>query len=230
MSEYLYLHGFASGPQSRKAQYLCDRFRENHRTLSILDLNQGDFSHLTLTRQIHQTQAAFPNATTPVVLIGSSFGGLTVTWVAEKYPQVERIICLAPAFGFLAHWLPTLTPSELTQWQETGYRPVYHHQEQREIPLHYGFIEDLQQYSEQQLERPVPTLILHGIHDEVIPITASRDYCQARPWAELIELDSDHSLGNVLPQIGQEIQQWLAKKVLANCREAPRSPDREAPG
>ena len=54
--------------------------------------------------------------------------------------------------------------------------------------------------------RPVPTLILHGCEDEVIPIQASRDFTRQRPWVQLIELNSDHSLGNVLPEIWQAIQ------------------------
>jgi hypothetical protein len=105
-AEYIYLHGFASSPQSSKAQYLRDRFSQWGLNLNILDLNGGDFSRLTLTRQIQQTQAIFPPAHIPVTVIGSSFGGLTAAWLAEKCPQIQRLILLAPAFGFLEHWLP----------------------------------------------------------------------------------------------------------------------------
>ena len=52
MTAYIYLHGFASSPQSSKAIYLRDRFAEINLNLEVLDLNQGDFTHLTLTRQI----------------------------------------------------------------------------------------------------------------------------------------------------------------------------------
>jgi uncharacterized protein len=46
---YLYLHGFASGPQSMKAVDLCDRFAQQGFDLKISDLNQADFFNLTLT-------------------------------------------------------------------------------------------------------------------------------------------------------------------------------------
>ncbi len=49
---YIYLHGFASSPSSTKAQYLRARFASLQINLNIPDLNQGDFSHLTLTRQL----------------------------------------------------------------------------------------------------------------------------------------------------------------------------------
>ena len=78
----------------------------------------------------------------------------------------------------------------------------------RSLPLHYQFIVDASKYQEQQLQRPLPTLILHGRYDDVIPIQSSRDYASQRPWVELIELESDHSLTNVMPDIWQAIQQF----------------------
>ncbi|MDI9639278.1 YqiA/YcfP family alpha/beta fold hydrolase [Geitlerinema splendidum] len=209
MVHYLYLHGFASSPQSAKAQDLGDRFSRLNLSLNIPDLNQGDFSHLTLTRQIQQVSALFPPGEA-VRLIGSSFGGLTSAWLGEKYPQVERLVLLAPAFGFLEHWLPQIGEVQLRQWQQENYQAVYHYGEKRSLPLHYGFISDVRQYCELQLTRPVPTLILHGIEDRVIPIQASRDYQRDRPWVQLVELDSDHSLGNVLPEIGLAIQSFFS--------------------
>ena len=205
MTTYLYLHGFASSPRSNKAQYLGDRFTEIGINLNIIDLNAGDFSHLTLTRQIEQTRSAFPTDDSPVIIIGSSFGGLTAAWLGEKYSQVQRLILLAPAFGFLSHWLPKLGEAQVQQWQESGYLSVYHYGEKRELPLHYQFIADAKQYNESQLKRVLPTLILHGQNDEVIPIEASRNYILQHPWAKLIELESDHALADVMPEIWPEI-------------------------
>ncbi|MDY7012048.1 MAG: YqiA/YcfP family alpha/beta fold hydrolase [Cyanobacteriota bacterium] len=209
--QYIYLHGFASSPRSTKAQYLRDRFAEVGIPLNVLDLNQGDFSHLTLTRQLQQTAAIFPERYIPVTLIGSSFGGLTAAWLAQQLPQVHRVICLAPAFDFLSHWLPKLTEAEIRQWQESGYLSVYHYGEERYLPLSYEFVLDTTQYDETQLQRRVPTLIFHGLQDETIPIETSQNYASQRPWVQLIELDSDHSLGNVLPQIWQAICQFCFK-------------------
>lgn len=196
MFDYIYLHGFASSPQSAKAIYLRDRLS----SLKIPDLNQGDFSHLTITRQIKQIAAEFPPNPMPVIVIGSSLGGLTAAWVGEKYPQVQRLVLLAPAFEFLAHWLPRLGEEQLHQWQTEQYLPIYHYGEKRSLPLHYQFVTDAAQYQDEQLQRPIPTLILHGRDDEVIPIAASRDYAASRPWVEFIELEDDHGLGNVFVQ------------------------------
>ena len=172
--------------------------------MALPDLNQNDFTRLTLTRQLQQAEALLED--TPTTLIGSSFGGLAGVWLGDRHPQIDRLILLAPAFQFLDHWLPKLGDDTLQQWQKQGYISVYHYSEQRELSLHYEFVTDAKTYDPQTLTRRIPTLILHGIHDEVIPITASREFVASRPWIHLQELESDHALSNVLPDIWQAIQ------------------------
>lgn len=203
--ETIYLHGFASSPNSAKARYLQSCWGD--RPLQIPDLNAGDFQGLTLSRQIQQVAALLP--ITPAAIVGSSFGGLTAAWLAERYSQVGRIVLLAPAFGFLNHWLPRLGPEQLAQWQENGTLPVYHYGARQQLPLGYQFLEDARRYDEEQLQRPVPTLILHGRRDETIPIAASHTYAATRPWVTLRELDSDHALAEVLPEIWDATREFL---------------------
>ena len=205
-SDYIYLHGFASSPNSAKAIYLRDRFWEHKTPLKIPDLNQGDFSHLTITRQLRQVATTFPPPPTPVNHNGSRLGGWTSVLLAQQQPQCQKLILLAPAFQFLDHWLPKLGAETLQRWQTDGYFPVYHYAENSSLPLSYQFIQDATNYQNQLLPRPIPTLIFHGIHDEVIPIQASRNFAKEHPWVKLIELESDHSLANVLPQIWSEIR------------------------
>jgi len=209
---FIYLHGFASSPQSAKAEYLHSRFCDLQIPLPLPDLNQGDFSHLTITRQLGQVEAEFPPPPTPVTIIGSSLGGWTATILAQRQPQCQRLVLLAPALQFLSHWLPRLGEQTLNQWQSEGFLSVYHYGEKRSLPLSYDFIQDAQTYQNEPLNRPIPTLILHGSQDEVIPIESSRNFASGRPWVKLIELDSDHSLGNVLPEI------WSA--IVAFCQLA----------
>ncbi|WP_066423555.1 YqiA/YcfP family alpha/beta fold hydrolase [Anabaena sp. 4-3] len=205
---YIYLHGFASSPKSAKAQDISDRFTKINIPITIPDLNAGDFSQLTITRQIQQVAAAFPDDSTPVTLIGSSLGGLTAAHLGQQYQQVERLILLAPAFGFLSHWLPKLGNEAVQRWQQEQYYMVHHYGVGRSLPLSYNFVTDATKYSEDLLQRPIPTLILHGKQDEVIPMIASRDFQRSRPWVNLIELDSDHALSNVTQEIWQAIHHF----------------------
>ncbi len=219
-SSYIYLHGFASSPDSLKAKYFRDRFSSLAIDLKTPDLNQNDFSHLTLTRQLHQIETEFlqpqilhsqaEDIENPgeVTIIGSSFGGLTAAWLAQRQISVKQIILLAPAFDFLSQWLPMLGQQQLQNWQSDEYLPIYHYGEQRYLPLNYQFVADMVQYPEQKLIRSVPTLIMHGLYDKIIPIQASRNFAANRPWVQLIELEDDHSLGNALADIWEAIQKF----------------------
>lgn len=199
--KYSYLHGFASSPRSTKAQQLRDRFQSLHLSLETPDLNQGGFQNLTLTRQIQQVKTLIQE---PVTLIGSSFGGLTAAWIAQECDFVDRIVLLAPAFQYLDHWLPRFNPAQLESWRSGKPISIYHYGEGRSLPLNFEIVTDLAQYDEAQLQKPVPTLILHGIRDEIIPIAQSRIYANPRSWVKLIELDSDHGLTD------REAEIWYA--------------------
>jgi uncharacterized protein len=209
--QYIYLHGFASSPNSRKAVFLGDRFADLNINLLVPDLNQDDFSHLTISRQFYQVKSLFqPHE--PITLIGSSLGGLTAAFLAKSHPQVAKIILLAPAFEFLPNWLATLGINEVQKWETERYRDVYHYSEKKKLPLHYDFITDANEYQEKKLNRQVPTLIIHGINDETIPILASRNFAKNRPWVNLIELVSDHSLNDMMEVIWQEIIKFCELK------------------
>ncbi len=215
MAQYLYLHGFASGPQSQKARALAARFQAQGLTLEIPDLNQGDFSHLTLSRQVRQGVERVMAQAQPTVLIGSSLGGLTAAWVAQtlhrqqQRQKILQLVLLAPAFGFLDQWWPQLGPDQRDRWRRQGYLPIYHHTARQPLPLHYGFITDAQTYRDEDLRAPVPTLILHGQQDQVINIEVSRAYAADRPWVTLVELEDDHGLLRVEASLWQHTWEFL---------------------
>lgn len=201
---FLYLHGFASGANSRKAQFFQERFAEKGQELIVPDFNAGGFSNFTITRQLQQTASYF-EPDQPVTLIGSSLGGWAALLLAQQYPQIEQLILLAPALGFPQPWLSKIGDDNLRYWQQTGSWPIYHYIERREVPLAYNFVQDAQQYAAQEFTRQLPTLIFHGKNDEVVPIELSQHYATNHPEVTLHVLDSDHGLGNVLPLIWSQM-------------------------
>jgi uncharacterized protein len=205
---YIYLHGFSSGPGSTKAKYIQAQFAQVGIELQVPDLNQDDFTHLTVSRQIAQVVGLFPADGSAVTLIGSSLGGWIAAIIAQDYMQVERLILLAPAFDFLAHWLPKIGEQRLDSWQKTGCLSIYHHATKNLLPLHYDFLHDARRYPLAEITRNLPTRIIHGIHDDVIPVTASRSFAKDRGWVELLEWDSDHQLTDAGERIWQEIRQF----------------------
>ena len=203
MVDYIYLHGFASGPTSYKGQWLRSRFQPLDIDLQLMDLNQEDFAHLTLTRQIKQVIEQIQG---PTVLIGSSLGGIIATWVSQHSNYIERLILLAPAFQFLNQWLPRLGSDQLNYWQSTGWLSIYHYGLQTQQRLHYDFLTDAHCYPDSQLKKSIPTLILHGQRDDVIDLDASQLYAQHRPWVTLYSLDTDHGMADAMDEIWEHIQ------------------------
>ncbi|EIJ42057.1 Uncharacterized protein family (UPF0227) [Beggiatoa alba B18LD] len=214
MISFFYLHGWASSPKSSKALFFKERFQELGLTLHTPDLNEPDFYHLTLTRQLQQVGKLLPNR--PCTVIGSSLGGLASLWLAQRYPQIQRLILLAPALDFPTQCQRIIGTENLQKWQADGEMPIFHYSWEREMSLSYEFVADCLRYPDKQLQRVLPTLILHGQQDETIPIQASRDFIQGRAWIQLIELESDHSLMNQLDTIWQIIQAFCQLKDSEN--------------
>ncbi|MDM8548072.1 YqiA/YcfP family alpha/beta fold hydrolase [Candidatus Venteria ishoeyi] len=206
--KYVYLHGWGSSPQSAKAQYFLDSFALHNIPLQIPDLNWPDFFSLTLSRQIQQLSHLLKQQE-QVTIIGSSLGGLTALWLAEYLPQVQRLVLLAPALNFVANAKRQLRPEAYQQWQEQGWLTVQHYSRQQDCKLHYQFLENMLAYTDQNLQRPLPTLLFHGVFDEVIPLHDSQDFVTKRPWVDFFPLQDDHSLMSSLPKIMSEMQKGL---------------------
>ena len=107
-SQFVYLHGFASSPQSSKAQYFRKQFEEKGLTLEIPALDGGDFTHLTITGQLKLVDAAV--AGRPTILFGSSLGGYLAALYAARHANIEKLVLLAPAFRFPSRWSIAVTP------------------------------------------------------------------------------------------------------------------------
>jgi pimeloyl-ACP methyl ester carboxylesterase len=196
----LYLHGFASGPASKKAVF----FRQRLPSLEIPDLAAGDFEHLSITSQMVVIDKLA--AGEPVALVGSSMGGYLAALYAAGHPEaVARLVLLAPAFGFARSWAAA---PEAEAWRKTGFLEVYHYGEKRTRRLGYHLIEDALGY-EDFPDFQQPALIFHGIHDTVVPPGLSSQFAATHPNARLRLLDSDHELLNVLDSIWKEAGPFL---------------------
>ena len=215
---YIYLHGFSSGPGSTKAKFLQECFAKIGIELLVPDLNQGDFTHLTVTRQIEQVVDLLPKDGSPVTLIGSSLGGWISAIIAQEHSQIQQLVLLAPAFDFLHHWLPKIGDRQLNSWQNTGYLSIYHHALKDLSPLHYNFLLDARKYPLSAIDRHLRTLIIHGINDDVIPISASRNFVRERPWVELLEWESDHQLTDATDSLPETLCERIWQEVRRFCQ------------
>jgi pimeloyl-ACP methyl ester carboxylesterase len=203
---FVYFHGFGSGPQSRKAQAFREVFADHDIELEIPSLDEGDFEHLTISGQLRMVEAQLAGA--PCRLIGSSMGGYLAALYAAAHPEVEKLVLLAPAFGFASRWREMQGPAVISSWRDTGWLEVFHYGDKAQRRVHYGLLEDAVNFPGFPDFRQ-EALIFHGVNDSVVPVALSREFVASHPNARLREMDSDHELLDVLDVITGEAVPFL---------------------
>ncbi len=201
--KYIYLHGFASSPASRKAQFFANKLAAEGVKVLIPHLEAAGFRNLTVSGQLRVIEETAGDE--PVRLIGSSMGGYLAALFASLHPTAERLVLLAPAFGFAERWGQRLGGEKMEEWKRAGSLEMMHYGTGQPEPVGYGLIEDGLRYpAEPHFSQPA--LLFHGLEDDVVPIEFSRSYASTHPNAALTELVSGHELTDVMEEI------WLASR------------------
>ncbi len=210
---FLYLHGFGSGPGSKKGVALAAHFERRGARLELLDLRVPSFEHLRLSEILRVTRAALGGPEERAVLLGSSLGGLASARLAEDDARVCALVLLAPAFRLAERWRARFSADELRRWKETDALAVQDHTTGRPGTVDHGFLEDVARLDARGGGWPdvrVPTLVLHGRGDESVEIESSRRWVQGKRHVRLVELDDGHELVASIPRIASEIDLFLA--------------------
>lgn len=210
----VYLHGFASSPASSKARFVADRARTAGVPFACPDLNRPDFASLTVTRMLDQLDAelgALPPG--PVALVGSSLGAFVAVQAAGRPPvegrPVDRLVLLAPAFDIAAGLEADFGPERMANWERTGSIDVLHYADGKTHPLRWEFMADARRYPPFGADVRLPTLVIHGRHDEVVDCAMAERYAAGRPWVTLRLVDDGHQLLGHLDQIWNEIARFI---------------------
>jgi len=219
----LYLHGFASGPDSMKGRALERRFTELGVSFQCIDLTPGDegFERSTPLTMLAEAQRQVA-AARPRALIGSSLGGYLAALIASRQRSrpsgencgslaggdaVERVVLLAPAFRFFERWRARTTPEEEQRWRRDGLE-VQHYASKRTRRLSWAFMEDAAKLPAYP-DVGVPCLCLAGRKDEVVPLTDVEPFAAANPSAKLVVLEDGHDLVASLEAIFREAREFL---------------------
>jgi hypothetical protein len=206
MNTLIYLHGFASGPQSTKAQLFRERLAALGHTLAIPEL-APDFTNMTVTSQLRIVEALLADDT---VLMGSSMGGYLAALVASRHPErVRCLVLMAPAFSFVERWKEEVGPEAMQRWRERGTAPIMHYGRERQEQLSIGLLDDAATHPDE----PDPTcaaLVLTGRFDDAVPLAVVEHFAARRPERELVVYDSDHQLTDVTEQLWERAHAFLA--------------------
>ena len=200
----VYLHGFASGPTSGKAQYFRRCFARQGVELEIPNLVEGDFEKLTITGQLQVIERVARGE--PVALMGSSMGGYLAALYASQHPEVTRLVLMAPAFYFSERW-------ETGPWKETGRLEVFHYAENRNRYVEWSLMEDALKHNPAP-DFEQPALIFHGANDTVVPAAYSEEFAAGHPNVRLRLLQSDHQLTDMTDVMWAEVSEFLRHRQL----------------
>jgi len=210
----IWLHGFASSPQSSKARFARAKFAERGQWLTVPDLNEPSFRELTVSRSLAQVDAlAAETPELPLILVGSSLGGYTAAlWAATRPGRTAALILLAPAFDLATRWEGAMKQDDVARWHRDGEFPIEHYAHGRTEMLSSGFMNDAKTLAPYPLS-DAPTLVIQGTRDVVVAPELAREFTrrmnEAGKKARLVELDDGHELTKDLARLWSEIEAHL---------------------
>jgi pimeloyl-ACP methyl ester carboxylesterase len=209
----VYLHGFASSPDSTKAKYFRDRLARHGVEFDCPDFNEPDFRTLTITRMLGRLERGLDNHG-PATLMGSSLGGALAILAAARFRHlIDRLVLLAPAVMFAKPGHHLLPPERIDEWKRDGALPFFHYGQGENRLLAYTFYEDSLRYDPFETVFTQPALIFQGLRDTSVDPRTVEQFASRRTNVTLSLLDDDHQLVASLPRVWSATEDFLGLVV-----------------
>lgn len=218
----LYLHGFGSSQAGEKTEFFRRRFRRAGYAFCSFDFrghgdSGGSMRDLSLTRNLEDVGVVLAELVRrraePVLLFGSSMGGLTALWFAGLHPdRVAAGLTIAPALGFAAALERIFGAETMARWRRDGVLAIV--DDLGEHLVGWGLVEDLRRYDEARLAGRLdrPFLLVQGALDDRVDAAHVERFAAACPATELVLLpDGDHRLIDRLPLVWNLCEEFLGR-------------------
>lgn len=113
-----------------------------------------------------------------VYVVGHSMGGVIASHLATKYPQIKKLVLVAPGFEYISFDqnkkdIPNMNKIMDKKDNKTAYEVILSKLLLVPVTTVIEFIKLIKKYKPSIKQVTIPTLILHGDIDEVIPLKAS---------------------------------------------------------
>jgi alpha-beta hydrolase superfamily lysophospholipase len=149
--------------------------------------------------------------------VGSSMGGwATLWWTLTNPTAIPGAVLLAPALHFPLGLWKRLSPQDQEAWQRTGRLRLVN--DWMDAELGYQLIEDAKNFPLEKLVTSwnKPTLIFHGMQDDVVPYQNTLDFAQRLPSCPLeihLFATGDHRLVAYKNEMAEQACEFF-KRVL----------------
>jgi len=195
-------HGFSSNKNTKNFVLLAESLDKTGIPSLRFDFfghgeSDGLFENITITEAVDDILQAISYVKSlgyqKVGLLGSSFGGISSIMAASKTNDLEFLALKSPVSDYWAVEKGRFSPEELDEWRSIG--SVSYDAEDKQIKLNYSFVEDFNNHNAYEAAKKitVPTLIVHGDSDIIVPYSQSEKLVTCLPNAKLITVSgSDH--------------------------------------
>ena len=160
--------------------------------------SEGKFEDITVSEAVEDLLCAIEllkkKGYKKIGLIGASFGGLTSLLTAAKSKDLLFLGLKCPATNFLEIELTHRTKENLQEWKREGFS-YYKNDEGETYRLNYMFFQDLKKNNGFIVADKIriPTLIVHGEADEIVPVKQSESLYKLIPNCKLAIIpNADH--------------------------------------
>lgn len=214
----LYLHGLGSGPRSRKAELIRAHFTRLGFEVSLPSITLPSLERLSPRAVLSFVrEEVVSRLNGPFFLIGSSFGAFIATHAlrelsAKQRDQVNGAVLIAPVFDPFDEHGGLLTGERQRVWREKGEFPLLDIEAGVERLVHYRFVEELRELVSEPIKYRVPTLVIHGTGDEVVPCRQSEAFAASRPWVETVFFNDDHQILRDPPGLLNAMEGFILSK------------------
>lgn len=188
-------HGFASSKESSTFRELEQRL--NHKGIAFFRFDfhghgdsEGDFENLTVTQAEDDVLSAIAfvrsKGYTSLGLVGSSMGGIACILAAAESPKLKTLALKCPVSNHNGLLIAKASHTTPEQWRKKGFL-TRTTSEGKKVRLSTAFLDDDENYDGYEAAKHIamPTLIVHGDADSIVPLEDSKKLLECLPKGKL---------------------------------------------
>ena len=174
----LIIHGFAGGTYDEEflANYLEKDWKFDVYSFTLPSHEKRKISSVKYEDWIKSCEHMIDRLTSygyrTIYIVGHSMGGILATYIANKYPCVKKLVLVAPAFECFArdnYGAIDTIKSGIRLIQENETEEVIARFRKISVSSISEFNKLRKKYKDEYLNIKIPTLILQGDNDTVVP-------------------------------------------------------------